>query len=307
MASVPHTLVILNPWSGRGRGRRLRPQVLRGLTDAGIPFDLAETTGPGHAIGLARDAAQAGVRRLIVAGGDGTIHEAVNGLMQAGLNPDGATKCVLGVIPLGTGNDYAKLLNVHKLPPEVAATRLARAEERRFDVGKALGEYFDNMMGAGFDAEVVRQSNKIRRLKGVAVYLAAIYKTFVFFRPPRLEVRTAGYTETGEMMMVAVAIGLSGGGSFYLTPQADPEDGQLDVCLIRRVGLPTFLTAVPKVMKGTHGSLDEAKLFRAAAVTIRSADGSPLVLHLDGELREPGVTEVEITLEPRRVRVLVGR
>ncbi len=304
---VPDTLVILNPWSGRGRGRRFRPQVLRGLKDAGIAFDLAETTGPGHALGLARDAARAGVRRLIIAGGDGTIHEVVNGLMQAGLGEDGATRCPFGVIPLGTGNDFAKLVGVYKLPPGIAAARLARAEERRFDVGKALGEYFDNMMGAGFDAEVVRQSNRIRRLKGVAVYLVAIYKTFVFFRPPRLEVRTAGYSETGEMMFVAVSIGVSAGGSFYLTPQADPEDGQLDVCLIRRVGVPTFLAAVPKVMKGTHGKLDEVELFRAPSVTIRSADGNPLVLQLDGELREPGLMEVEVTLEPRRLRVLVGR
>lgn len=301
------TLVILNPWSGRGRGAQARGQVLRGLKDTGVPFELAETTGPGHATGLAREAAIAGVEKLIVAGGDGAIHEAVNGLMKAPAAADGATGPALGVIPLGTGNDYAKLLGVYKQPPEVAAARMMRASPDRFDVGRCLGEYFDNMMGIGFDAEAVRQANRIRRLKGVAVYLAAIYRTFVSFTPPLLEIASAEHRETGPMMMLGAAIGVCSGGGFYLTPQADPRDGKLDVCLIRKVGLMTFLKSVPKVMKGTHTSLDEVTLFRTAAVKIRSTDGRPLVLQLDGELREPGLTEVEITIEPRRLRVLVAR
>jgi diacylglycerol kinase (ATP) len=304
---LPSTLVILNPWSGRGRGAKARGQVQRGLTATGAPFDLVETTGPGHATGLAREAAGAGVERVIVAGGDGVIHETVNGLLQAGLADDGATKCALGVIPLGTGNDFAKLLGVWKQPPEVAAARMMRAGTARFDVGKCLGEYFDNMMGVGFDAEAVRQANRIRRLKGLAVYVAAIYRTFLSFKPPLLEVESAEHRERGAMMMLGAGIGVCSGGGFYLTPQADPADGKLDVCLIRKVGLTTFLKSVPKVMKGTHTRLDEVTLFRTSAVTIRSTDGRPLVLQLDGELREPGLTEVEITIEPARLRVLVAR
>lgn len=300
------TLVILNPWSGRGRGAKARGQVLRGLKNTGVSFDFVETTGPGHATGLARDAARAGVDRLIVAGGDGSIHEAVNGLMDAPPAEDGATRIALGVIPLGTGNDFAKLLGVYKQPPEAAAARMMRAGTARFDVGRCLGEYFDNMMGVGFDAEAVRQANKIRRLKGLAVYLAAIYRTFVTFKAPHLEVRSREHSETGPMMMVGVGIGVCTGGGFYLTPQADPGDGKLDVCLIRKVGLTTFLTSVPRVMKGTHTSLDEVTLFRSTAVTIRSTDGRPLVLQLDGELREPGLMEVEIGIVPGRLRVMVA-
>ncbi|MEK6609682.1 MAG: diacylglycerol kinase family protein [Gemmatimonadota bacterium] len=301
-----NTLVILNPWSGRGRGKKYRAQVQRGLKDAGIAYDFVETTGPGHALGLARDAAVSGVERIIIAGGDGAIHEAVNGMLQAPLADDGATRPALGVIPLGTGNDFAKLLGVFRFPPEAAAARIARAETAIFDVGKALGEYFDNMLGVGFDAEALKQANKIKRLKGFAVYLAAIYKTFVFFKPPVLEIDAAEHRETGEMMMLAAAIGVSSGGGFYLTPQADPRDGLLDVCLIRKVSTATFLKSVPKVMKGTHDSLNEVAMFRTGSVTIRSK-GAPLVLHLDGELREPGLTEVTVTIEPKRLRVLIGR
>ena len=300
------TLVILNPWSGRGRGARMRGQLERGLRESGQPFELVLTTGPGHAVGLARDAAASGIKRVIVAGGDGAIHEAVNGLMKAPLTDDGATRAALGVVPLGTGNDFAKLVGVYKMPPEIAALRMMRAGEDRFDLGRVGNEYFDNSMGAGFDAEVVRHANKIRRLRGVAVYLAAIYRTFATFRAPHLEIVSEQHRESGRMMMMCAAIGVCGGGSFYLTPQADPRDGQLDVCLIRKVGLMTFLMAVPKVMKGTHTALDEVSLFRTNSLTIRSADKRTLLLHLDGELRESGSSEVEVTIEPRRLRVLIA-
>src|SRR5260221_1359597 len=301
------TLVILNPWSGRGRGAASRGEVEEGLRESGLPFDIVDTTGPGHAIGLAREASRAGTKRILVAGGDGAIHETVNGLLGEPPAADGATRPALGVIPLGTGNDFAKLVGVYKLPPRVAALQMMRASETLFDVGRCGSEHFDNIMGVGFDAETVRHANRIKRLRGLAVYLAAIYRTFLSFKAPHLEVSSQEHRESGPMMMLAACIGVSGGGSFYLAPKADPTDGLLDVCLIRKVGLMTFLKSVPKVMKGTHTSLDEVTLYRTKSVTIRSQDGAPLVLQLDGELRELGQTEVTIPIEPRRLRVLVAR
>lgn len=301
-----NTLVILNPAAGRGKCARQRNRVEHGLRDAGVQYELVETTGPGHAVGLARDAAKNGFSRLIAVGGDGTVHEAVNGLMQAPLAADGATTVALGCIPLGSGDDFAKLINVHGLPPESAAARMARAEERLFDVGRADGEYFANVLGMGFDAEVVRNANKIRRLSGILIYLAAIYRTFVTFRAPVLEVESAEHCEAGPMMMLAVQNGVSEGGGFYLTPESDPADGFLDVCIIRKVGLLKFLRYVPLVMKGTHVGLDEVSIFRTQRVVVRGTD-RPLVLESDGELREPRQREIVVTVEPHRLRVLVGR
>jgi len=301
------TLVILNPTAGRGKCARLRPRIERGLRDAGVKFDLVETTGPGHALGLARDAASQGFSKLLCAGGDGTVHEAANGLLQSPLAKDGATQVALGVIPAGTGDDFAKLVNVYRLPPEAAVARMARATEARFDVGRVDGgEYFDNVLGIGFDAEVVRNALKIRRLKGILVYLASIYRTFVTFRAPVLEVVSDAHTETSPMMMLGVMNGVCEGGGFYLTPESDPKDGLLDVCLIRKVGLLKFLQDVPRVMKGTHVDLPEVSIFKTARLTIRCAD-RPLVLELDGELREPHKREIDVVLEPRKLRVLVGR
>ena len=192
---MPKTLVILNPASGRGLGKKLRPRVERGLKLAGISYELVETTGPGHAVTLAREAVAAGVTTVLCAGGTiSTIHEAANGLLQAPPADDGATRAALGAIPIGTGNDFAKLLGVFKLPAEVAAERVADASERVFDVGRVIGEYFTNSLGIGFDAEVVRQANKLTHLRGLAVYVVAVYKTFATFRAPVLEVVSASST-----------------------------------------------------------------------------------------------------------------
>lgn len=299
------TLVILNPASGRGLGRKLRPRVEAALRGTGGAFELIETTGRGHAVTLGREAAECGVERVICVGGDGTVHEVANGLLQGPAGPDGATGPALGTIPIGTGNDFAKLAGVFKLPPEVSAARMAGASVRVFDVGSVLGEFFANSLGIGFDAEVVRQADRLTQLRGLAVYVVAVYKTFVTFRAPVLEVASAAHRETGAMMMLECSIGISAGGGFYLTPDADPADGLLDVCLIRKVGLLKFLRHVPRVLKGSHTRLPEVAMFRTPSLTIRSPD-APLLLHLDGELRAPEVREIEVTVAPRRLRVLVA-
>jgi len=300
-----NTLLILNPASGHGLGRKLRPRIERALRDAGVACDVLETTAPGDAVGLARDAAARGVGRVVAAGGDGTVHEVANGLLQAPPAADGATRPALATIPIGTGNDFAKLVGVYKLPPEEAAKRIAAGRVRVFDVGKVVGEYFDNSLGIGFDAEVARQANQATRLSGLAVYVVAVYKSFVSFRAPTLEVSSTAHRETGPMMMLECSIGRSAGGGFYLTPDADPADGLLDVCLIRKVGLGKFLRYVPRVLSGKHTGLKEVAMFRTASLRIRSTD-RPLLLHLDGEVRAPDAREIEVSLEAGRLRVLVG-
>jgi diacylglycerol kinase (ATP) len=299
------TLVILNPASGRGQGRQLRARIEQGLRAAGVAFDLVETGGPGDAVGLGREAAESGVERVLAAGGDGTTHEVANGLLEAAPAGDGATRPALGSIPIGTGNDFAKLLGVGRLRPEDAAAGMAAAGVELFDVGRVMGEYFDNSLGIGFDAEVARQALQTTRLSGAAVYVAAVYKSFARFRAPLLEVTSNAHSETGPMMMLECSIGRWVGGAFHITPDADPSDGLLDVCLIRKVGLLKFLRYVPRVIGGRHVGLREVGMFRTASLRIRSPE-RPLLLQLDGEVREPESREIEVTLAERRLRVLVA-
>ena len=187
-----------------------------------------------------------------------------------------------------------------------AVRRLVTAHAVAFDVGHVLDEYFVNSAGVGFGAEVVRVRNAMPGLSGFLSYLVPVFRAFARFRPPRLEVRASGFGETGYMMMVEICNGTTAGGSYRFAPAALPGDGRLDVCVVRRVSLARFLLAVPRVMRGTHGTMREVTLFQTRSITLRSLEG-PLVLHLDGELRESAVGECTVRVRPGRLKVLVAR
>jgi len=163
-----------------------------------------------------------------------------------------------------------------------------------------------NSVGFGFGPEVVRVRNAMPGLSGFASYFVPVLRAFARFRPPRLEVRARGFAETGNMMMVEVCNGTTAGGSYRFAPDAQPGDGRLDVCLVRRVSLLRFLMALPRVMRGTHATMREVALFQTREVAIRSLDG-PLLLHVDGELREPDARECTVRVEPGRLKVMVAR
>jgi len=146
----------------------------------------------------------------------------------------------------------------------------------------------------------------MHHLRGFLSYLVPMVQTFFKFEPPVFDVAAPGFRERGYMMMVEVCNGTTAGGSYRFAPDADPADGKLDVCLIRRVSLPRFLLAIPRVMRGTHGTMREVALFKTATLVIRSPE-KPLVVHVDGELREPGVNECTVELERGRLNVLVAR
>jgi len=302
-----HAYVILNPAAGGGAAARALDPVAREFQRQGWAVQVERTKGPGHGVELAAEAARAGVGRVVALGGDGTVHEVANGLLRHA-GDVGAQHAVplLGVVPIGTGNDFAKLVGVYRHSPVRAVRRLVTARTVAFDAGRALGEYFVNSVGFGFGPAVVRVRNGMPRLTGLLSYLVPVFRAFATFRPLLFDVRAPGFGETGYMMMVEVCNGTTAGGSYKFAPDADPEDGRLDVCLVRRVSLPRFLMAVPRVMRGTHAGMREVALFQTRHVTIRSLE-APLLLHLDGELREPGVRECAVRVEPGRLKVLVAR
>jgi YegS/Rv2252/BmrU family lipid kinase len=297
---VLHATVILNPAAGRGAAWRAREALARAFRREGWSVDIVPTERPGHATELAAAAARSGAERVIAVGGDGAVHEVTNGLLAA------RTNAAFGVVPIGTGNDFAKLTGVYRHSVDRAVSRLVTATIQRFDAGKVLGEFFVNTLGFGFGPAVVQTRNAMPGLKGFLSYLVPVLRTFATFRPPLLELRTEGHAERGNMMMVEVCNGTTAGGSYRFAPGADPKDGMLDVCVIRKIGLVRFLAALPRVMRGTHDGMPEVTLVRTRSLVIRSPQ-TPLVLHLDGELRTPDVRECTVTVEPRCLNVLVAR
>jgi len=250
---------LVNPSSGRGTGRANldRIRILASKLGAGLCVsrkvgDLAEQ---------ARRAAEDGVERLLVAGGDGTMHHAVQGLA--------GTSCALGVIPLGSGNDLAGTLGI---PPDVdaAVERAVSGVVRRIDLARVGETYSVSYAGVGFDSEVTRYANEMKILRGPLIYFYAVIHTLVTFVPPRMRiVHDAGEFE-GRVMFTVVSNLPRFGGGMRIAPEARIDDGLLDLVIVKEVPKPVLLSIFPKVYNGRHVGHPAVRIVRTrrAEITI---------------------------------------
>ncbi len=294
--------IILNPIAGRGYGDRSEPALRRFLSAEGVDFDLARTEWAGHAVTLARQAARDGFEVIVAAGGDGTTHEVVNGLMaEAG---DGAIG-VLGVIPVGSGSDFAHTIGI---PPDLkgACQRLARGQTRIVDVCRVTvddqpARYFDNTVNVGFGGRVTYEALKVKWVRGMALYLPVVLKTIFLSQAPRLTIEYDDRKLELTALMVCVANGPREGGGFFTTPDAQPDDGLLDLCITREIGKMDMLALVPRFMDGSHVNHEAVTMARAERVVISSPD--ELIAHADGEMLCTDAHRLEFEILPRRLRV----
>ncbi len=287
----PRYRVIVNPTAGRGNGARLLPRLPALLQ--GLCYDLVKTEAPRHATILAASAAEEGYDGVVAVGGDGTIFEVINGL--AGRDT------ALAVLPIGSGNDFIKPLGI---PADLAAAVecLRRGRVRRIDLGRAGLTYFGNMLGIGFDARVAVETYRLPQLHGFALYLAALWRTVWRYRSPYLRLECDGQALEGRFLLVAVGNGRCQGANFWLTPEAEMDDGYLDLCLISDMPLPLFFYHLPKVFRGKHTRLREVKMLRARHIRVRSAE--PVAVHADGEILAESATELEVEIRPAALRVV---
>jgi diacylglycerol kinase (ATP) len=232
---------LVNPSSGRGAGAahldRLR--ILASRAEAG----LAVSRNAGDLAEQARRAAADGVERLLVAGGDGTLHHAIQGLA--------GTSCALGVVPLGTGNDLAGTLGI---PPDLdaAVRRAMEGEVRRIDLARVGGTYCVGYAGVGFDSEVTRFANEMRILRGPLVYFYSVIHTLATFKPPRMKVVYDEGTFEGKVMFTVVNNLPRFGGGMRIAPDAEIDDGLLDLVIVREIPKSVLLSVFPKVYGGRH-------------------------------------------------------
>lgn len=312
------TLVIQNPISGRGHAAMQWRQVDAELRRYGFEFDLAQTERGLHAVELASEVREHGYDRVIAAGGDGLLHEILNGLMLA---YDEAPTVPIGIIPLGSGNDFNKML-----PPacaigetrndwRAAIARIVNGEPKSFDVGRIRGDnsapgqphphYFTNGMDIGFGAFVAKHAKDVPRfLHGTTMYLASIILTLANYQVPRLKIYLDDGTKIEQRStMTAVANGRCFGGGFWIAPAALADDARFEVMVSTGLGRLGILALVPKVMKGTHVNHPAVWMTKAARVVIESAD--PLVIEADGEVPFFNAHHLEIDILPGRLCVIV--
>ena len=298
--------VILNPAASGGAGGRLAPQVEARLRARHIPFQLRTTDGPGHARDLGAAAARDGVARILVVGGDGTIHEVVNGLLDAGIPGPGPD---VAILPVGTGNDFYRMVCAPKTL-DGAMDMLQWGVSRPFDVGLATWEggsrWYVNLLGVGVDVEVLLRRAGVRRLRGLSQYLAALLQAVVKFKPVPLRITLDdGEILDGPTTLAGITVGPSAGGGFLLNPGATPDDGLLDLCFVDALTLPQILRYIPRVIRGTHANLPVVRLRRFRSARLEGPPGVGFRFELDGELMGAAVGWLQTEIHPARIRILV--
>ena len=301
---MTRALIIINPVSGRGRGTKAEPEIRRLLTEQGLDFDLVRTSAQWHAAELAEQAAGDGYDLIVAAGGDGTFHEVVNGLMAA--VPEGEIGGTMGLLPIGSGSDFANTVGV-PFDLEEACKRLVHGEDRVVDVGRVWmpdcePQYFDNTVNIGFGGVVTREARKVKWLTGTALYLPVVLKTvFLYYEAPQVTIAYDGQELSLPAVMISVANGPREGGGFHVAPDALPDDGMLDMCIVREISRLQMLGIIPSFMNGTHCDKDPITMLRGRRITITSDDN--LIAHVDGEMLCTEAHHIDFEILPSRLRV----
>ena len=301
-------ILIYNPTAGKGAAGTHLAQVQSLFTQYGIEYDLHLTKGPGHADDLATDAWHNGIETVVAAGGDGTINEVINGLMK--MNPNGKQRPALGVVPIGSGNDFAYGMNIPSVLEE-AIQALAHGSRRTIDIGRVTGgdypqgRYFGNGVGLGFDTVVGFEAAKIKWLHGAASYLAGLVRTiFLYAKGPLYEiVLDDGEPVNKACLLISIMNGRRMGGAFYMAPDSDPEDGSFDLCVAGYVPQIQMLPLAAKFLKGTQKEHREVQMLKAKKVTVRAIDGL-IPAHADGETICTAGHSLTIELFPASLEVI---
>ncbi|RMF61161.1 MAG: diacylglycerol kinase family lipid kinase [Calditrichaeota bacterium] len=284
--------LILNPAAGRGVARKMAPQVTQLVREAFPECQFFYTEKPGDARDYAHQVSM-NEDVVIVAGGDGTIHEVVNGLIGG--------NATLGIIPIGSGNDFVRILNIPPNPSR-AVEIIKSNRHLKMDVGKANHVFFHNGLGIGFDAFVVVESQKVKFLRGFLMYLFSIFKTLRHYHNMRVTIERDGVREERDIFMITVGNGKSLGGGFFLTPRAKINDHLLDVCIFRALSLREVLNHIPKALKGNHLHLPQVEYFQTSRIIISSDNGLPM--HADGELLPMDIQRIQVDLIPEALDVI---
>ena len=292
-------LVVVNPRAGRGRRGRSRDALTRALRSLSLDFDLVETERPGHAAGIVA-ACGPDHDGVLVVGGDGTLHEALQSLDLERLR--------LAVLPWGSGNDFAWL---HGWSPDPAscAARIAANGERRIDLGSwesdlqqgpARSGRFHNSVGLGFEAVVNHESHRVTAVRGPLIYGVALARTLRRFRAYPVRMTWDSGALEGDVALVTVANGKRVGGAFLLAPDARTDDGRLDLVYAGRIGRLRMLSLLPRTLNGSHVRSRVVRTARTVTLHVAAPEGIPA--YVDGEFLGMRLTSLALRVLPGALR-----
>jgi diacylglycerol kinase (ATP) len=286
-------IILLNPAARRGKARRLLKSVLKVFRQKAAHFQVHESRDSLHLTELARQARNEKPDMIVSAGGDGTHHDVINGLFGSDIP--------LGLLPMGTGNDFATGVGMPRDLPS-AAQALLNGQIRKVDLARAGQEVYACIAGVGFDSVVNRYTNEHAHwLPGSAAYVWSLLCCMKDYRPQRLEITVDDASFSEEVLFAVVGNNASYGGGIRLAPRAKLDDGLLDVCIVPYIGRFELLRWLPRAYRGEHLRHPRIRYLQARRITLRST--SHLELFADGDFLQ----DLPITIEviPRALRVKV--
>ena len=302
-------IAIVNRAAGGGKTERDWPLIHSLLEKHGIRFEAYFTTRRLHASVLARNKIQEGYSRIIVVGGDGTMNEVINGVFaQSRIH---TTEVMLGMISVGTGNDWARMFNI---PSDYEGAIRTIKDQKTFiqdaglvnyvKNGKSWDRYFINIAGMGFDARVAERTNRMkdRGKSGPMLYFYNIFTSLLRYRSLRAEIDLDGETLNRRIFSLNVGIGMYSGGGMKQVPHAIADDGLYSITLIRKMGKLNVLANIKRLYNGTIAGHSKVETFMARSVQVESP--SRLQIETDGE--SLGYGPLKFRIIPRSVRVISG-
>jgi diacylglycerol kinase (ATP) len=274
--------LLTNPSAGKGRGAKLRQRAVSRLRGAGLTVRDLQGRDAAEALELARQCVADGVDALIVCGGDGMVHLAVQALATSGTP--------LGIVPAGTGNDVARYFDLPRKDTDAAVDRVIAGQTRTVDLARSGSQFFVTVMAAGFDAVVNERANRMTWPKGQMRYNIATLAELRVFEPLPYTLQLDDRQVSLEAMLVAVGNGPSFGGGLRITEGAVLDDGLLDVVIIKPISKPDLIRTYPKLFKGTHVHHPQYEHHLVRSVTV-AAPG--IIAYADGERFGPLPLTVE--------------
>jgi len=294
-------LVIVNPAANRGDAAKKIPALESLLNSRKVNYQMLITKKPGEATNLAKQAAKKRFKAVIAAGGDGTANEIANGLAKS--------NCPLGVIPMGSGNDFSKGLVLRKSDWQFNLDVIIRGRTKKIDLGLINGRYFVNCVGLGFIGQInefVKKSPAY--LRGYTMYFYSVLRIIKNYYPYRFKIcmkETGGQKkyQQGLYSICEVSNGKYVGGGFQLTPNAITDDGLLDVCLADQLSRGYILRLLPLIMQGKHLGKPKIHFFQVKKIKVESDKIIPL--QVDGEVMSR-YKQIEIKVIPQALTVITN-
>ena len=294
--------IIFNPSANLGQAKHHLPALKQALQNAQINYCLVETVRPNHATEEAKLAASQHFSMVIAVGGDGTVHEVINGLLTA--EPD-ATPLPLAILPLGTGNDLSDMAKLpHALPQFINLLREGRT--RKIDIGRidyhGNKRYFANNCALAMEALITIETNNIANLRGKLRYFVGLIKGLRKLKPWHIEADWRSGSYSGATYLLSVCNSPRTGSSFLMSPTAKLDDGLFDIVLIPQLPMTLVLQLLPRFLNGSHLQHPMVRHFRTNTLQIESHPSTPI--HADGEILAAASTKIDYTILPAQLTLM---